>query len=93
MLYQHQLHFLKCPNSSPPLVTGIQIDTGKNVLQLDDIVLTLTPSKIAIAPTPTSFSLQSQHVAFKVLHKSSSPKVSLFLENVSISNMLKNGAT
>ena len=58
-------------------------------LHLDDIALTLSPPRVVIASTPSNSSFQSQHVASD---GSNIHKVSTFMKNESISNMLENGA-
>ena len=69
---------------SPPSAPMPQNVTRNVDLHLDDIVLIPTPPQVVIASTPSNSIFQSQHL---VIHK-----VSIFVKNVSISNMLENGA-
>lgn len=52
------------PPPLPPLAT--QNDGGKNILHLDDITMTINSSHPSIAPTPSYYVIQFQHV-FQIL--------------------------
>ena len=54
--------------------------------------LTLTPPQVVIASTPSIFYFQSQHVVVEASNGSNIHKVSTFVKNEFISNMLENGA-
>lgn len=76
------------PSPRPPITT--QIEKGKIVLHLDNIVVTLCPSQSGIAPILSASTIQSQQVAPKFSNISNNV---VFMGNASISYMLGNGAT
>jgi hypothetical protein len=76
----------------PPSVTMPQNNNNNVDLHLDDIALTLSPPQVVIASTPSSSTFQSQYVVVESPHGSNIHKVSIFVKNESISNMLENGA-
>ena len=56
-----------------------------------DIALSLTPSQVVIASTPSIYDFQSQHVVVEASNGSIIHKVSTFVKNESIFNKLENG--
>ena len=61
-------------------------------LHLDGNTLTLSPPQVVIASTPSNSIFQSQHMVVKAFDGSNIHRVSTFVKNKSISNMLENGA-
>ena len=55
------------------------------------IALTLTLPQVVIVSTPSNFIFQSQHVVVEASNESNIYKISMFVKNESISNMLENG--
>ena len=76
----------------PPSVSMPQNNTRNVDLHLDDIALTLSPPQVVIASTPSNSVFQSQRVIVEASDGSTIHKVSTFVKNESISNMLENGA-
>jgi hypothetical protein len=77
---------------SAPSVTMPQNNNNNVDLHLDDIALTLSPPQVVIASTLSNSVFQSQHMVVESPHASNIHKVSMFVKNESISNMLENGA-
>ena len=80
------------PSPPPPSAPMPQNNTHNVDLHLDDIALTLSPPQVVIASTPSNSVFQSQHVVVEASDGSNIHKVSTFVKNESISNMLENGA-
>ena len=80
--------------SPPPLpsVSMPQNNTRNVDLHLDDIALILSPPQVVIASIPSNSVFQSQRVVVETSDGSTIHKVSTFVKNESISNMLENGA-
>ena len=76
----------------PPSVTMPQNNNNNINLYLDDIALILSPSQVVIASTPSNSAFQSQHVVVEFPRGSNIHKISMFVKNESISNILENGA-
>ena len=77
---------------SPPSVPMSQNITRNVDLHLDDIALTFSPLQVVIASTPSNSVFQSQDVVVEASNGSNIHKVSTFVKNESISNILENGA-
>ena len=78
---------------SSPSFAPMPQNVIRNVdLHLDDIVLTSTSPQVVIALTPSNSVFQSQDVVVEASNGSNIHKVSTFVKNESISNMLENGA-
>ena len=69
-----------------------QNNTRNVDLCLDYIILILSPPQVVIASTPWNSVFQSQYVVVKAFDESNIHKVSMFVKNESISNLLENSA-
>ena len=76
----------------PPFVSMPQNNTRNVDLHLDDIALILSPPQVVITSIPSNSVFQSQRVVVEASDGSTIHKVSTFVKNESISNMLENGA-
>ena len=79
------------PSLSPPPFAPMSQNNKNNVdLHFDDIALILNPSQVVIASIPLNFIFQ--HVVVEASDGSNIYKVSTFVMNESITNMLENAA-